>query len=114
VGVHLPVGGDVVAVVPKRGWVERQQPDGGDAQVLQVVEPLGEAAEVADAVAVGVGERAHVHLVDDRVLVPPGRIRRLGCADGDAHAKYSKSCSLRRRRRTWKTWAGIRCGSSST
>ena len=36
----------------------------------EVVELLGQAAEVADAVAVAVVEGADVHLVDDRVLVP--------------------------------------------
>ena len=114
VGVHLAVGRDVVPVVAKRRGVEGQEPDRGDAEVLQVVEPLGEAAEVADAVAVRVGERPHVQLVDDRVLVPVGDVRGFGCTGGGRHAKYSKSCSLRRRRRTWNRWAGTRCGSSST
>ena len=41
-----------------------------DAEVLQVVELLRQAAEVADAVAVAVVEGADVDLVDDRVLVP--------------------------------------------
>ena len=46
------------------------QPDRRDAQVLQVVELLDQAAEVADAIAVGITERAHMKLVDDRVFVP--------------------------------------------
>ena len=36
----------------------------------EVVELLGQAAEIADAVVVAVEEGAHVHLVDDGVLVP--------------------------------------------
>ena len=68
--IHVRVIGDVVAVVLERRRKERQQPNRRDAQVLDVIEPLGQAAEVADAVAVAVAKRAHVQLVDDRVLVP--------------------------------------------
>src|SRR5262249_58331671 len=46
------------------------QPQRGDAEVLQVVELLGQPGEVADAVVVAVGERLDVQLVDDRRLVP--------------------------------------------
>src|SRR3712207_5705097 len=62
--------GDVVAVVLQRRRVEGEQPDRRDAEVLKVVELPGEAAKVADAVAVAVVEGAHVELVDDRILVP--------------------------------------------
>ena len=71
-GVDVPVVGDVVAVVPQRRRVEGLQPDRVDAERLHVVEPLGEAAEIADPVLVRVQERAHVRLVDDRVLEPEG------------------------------------------
>ena len=37
-----------------------------------MVEPAAQALEVADAVAVGVGERADVDLVDDGVLATSG------------------------------------------
>ncbi len=69
-GVDLAVVGDVVPVVLAWRGVERQQPDGVDAEVLDVVQLLDDAAEVADAVVVAVVERADVQLVDDRVLVP--------------------------------------------
>ncbi len=71
--IDVPVVGDVVAIVLERRGEERQQPDGGNAQVLDIVEPLGEAAEVADAIAVTIAKRAHVELVDDGVLVPQAR-----------------------------------------
>ena len=64
----------------QRRRIERQQPDRVDAEVLDVVELLRQAAEVADAVVVAVEERLDVQLVDDRVLVPErvvGR-RRIG------------------------------------
>ena len=67
---------DVVAEVLHRRPVDRRQPDGVDAEPREVVEPAGQASQVADAVAVGVRERARVDLVDDRRLPP--RLRRRG------------------------------------
>ena len=69
-GVDRGVVGHVVAVVAVRGGVEGHQPEAGDAEAGEVVEPLGQAQEVADAVAVAVGEGLDVEAVDDRVLVP--------------------------------------------
>src|SRR5690606_2090191 len=60
----------VVAVVAHRRGIERHQPDGVDAQVLDVVQPAGQPAEVADAIVVAVEERLDVGLVDDGVLEP--------------------------------------------
>ena len=71
-GVHLPVVRNVIPVVAQRGGVERQQPQRGDPELLQVVELVDQAAEVPDAVAVAVMEGTDVDLVDDRVLVPAG------------------------------------------
>ena len=71
--------GDVVAAVLQRRGVDRQQPDAVDAQPLEVVEALDEAADVAGAVVVGVAEAADQHLVEDRSLVPlriTGRLER--------------------------------------
>ncbi len=70
--VDVGVVGDVVAVVQQWRRVERQQPDRRYAQVLEVVELLRQPGEIADAVAVAVGERPDVQLVDDGVLVPVG------------------------------------------
>ena len=76
-GVDIGVVGNVVPVVPERRGVERQQPEGGDPEVLEVVELLDQPGKVADAVGVAVEEGADVKLVDDRVLVPE-RIRLQG------------------------------------
>ena len=75
VGVDRAVVGRVVAVVAQGRGVEGQQPDRRDAEVLQVVEPGHQPAEVADPVPVGVAVHLHVQLVDDGVLVPPGCLR---------------------------------------
>ncbi len=69
-GVDAVEVGDVVAVVLQRRGVHRQDPQAVDAELPHVVELRGQAGEVADAVAVGVEERLHVNLVEDRVLVP--------------------------------------------
>ncbi len=79
-GIDVAVVGDVVAEVDLGGGVHGGEPDGVDAEVLQVVEPLGDAVEVADAVTVGVLEAAGVDLVDDGVL-PPG-VAAAGCGCG--------------------------------
>ena len=68
--VHAPVVGDVVPVVLERRGEERQQPEAGDPEIAQVVEPGGQARKVTDAIAIAVEERPDVRLVDDRVLVP--------------------------------------------
>ena len=90
-GIDVVVVGDVVAVVAHGRGLEGHEPDGGDAEALEVVEAAHEAAEVADAVAVGVHEGADVEAVEDGVLVPevvnhvacvPGAYSWLGCDEG--------------------------------
>ena len=76
--VDVAVVVDVVAAVGQRRGVEGAQPHGVDAELAQVVDLARDAAQVADAVAVRVGEAARVDLVDDR-LPPPCRVL-LGCA----------------------------------
>ena len=101
VGVDLGEVGDVVAAVAQRRGVERQQPDAVDPEPLQVVELLGQAAEVARAVAVGVEEAADVDLVEDGALEPqrlgleplarsgPGRLRPAARGDVGAGARLA-------------------------
>ena len=62
---------DVVAPVDVRRGVNRVEPDPVDPEPLEVVEPGDDPGEVADPVAVGVGERARVDLVED-AAAPPG------------------------------------------
>src|SRR5690606_35193908 len=56
--------------VPEGRLVHRQQPDAVDAEPLEVVQLLHQPADIAGAVAVGVGEAADEHLVEDGALVP--------------------------------------------
>ena len=68
--VDVAVVGDVVAEVGHRRAEERRQPDGLDAEVADVLEPARDPAQVTDAVARRVGERARVDLVDGAPLPP--------------------------------------------
>ena len=75
--MHALVVGDVIPVVAQRRGIEGEDPQGVDAEPLQVVELLRQPGKVADAVVVAVEEGADVRLVDDRVLVPE-RIMSIG------------------------------------
>ena len=86
-GLMRAVVGDVVAVVAAGRRIERQQPQRGDAEILQIVELFGQPGEIADAVIVAVGKGLDVKLVDDGVLVPElvaieRGDRQLCCIDG--------------------------------
>ena len=82
--VDALVVADVVAVVVLRRGIDRREPEHVDAERREVVEPPGDAREIADAVAVGVGEAARIDLVDDRGLPPLGDLRR-----GASHSSVS-------------------------
>jgi hypothetical protein len=62
----------VVARVPARRRIDRQQADAVDAEEGEVLEPLREAAQISRAVVVRVEESADVDLVEDRRLEPAG------------------------------------------
>ena len=62
--------GHVVAVVGHRRHHHRVEPDGVDAERLEVIRAGRDAVEVADAVAVLIGERARIHLIEHRMLPP--------------------------------------------
>jgi hypothetical protein len=76
--VDVAVVGDVVAEVGHRRAVDGRQPDRVRTEPLQVLQARAQAVEVADAVARGVGERARVDLVDDRVLPPHAAAKATG------------------------------------
>ena len=72
------VVGDVVAVIVVRRSVDGGEPQYFDAEVCQVRNLLGDAGQVADAVAVGVVEGAGVNLIDNGFLPPLGLGRHWG------------------------------------
>ena len=83
---------DVVTVVLAGRGLERHQPDRGDAEPVQIIQPPQQALEVADAVAIGIHIGADGKAIDHAVLVPEivdhaeaaliGPPRDLSAADG--------------------------------
>ena len=69
-GIDTVVVGDIVAIVAAGRGLERHQPDRGDAEAVQIIEPAQQALEIADAIAVGVHIGADGQAIDDGVLVP--------------------------------------------
>ena len=61
---------DVIPIVAERRGVHRLQPQAVHAERGEMIELRGQAGKVADAVAVAVGERLDVELVEDGVHVP--------------------------------------------
>ena len=51
-GIDRFVVGNVVAEIDLGRGIDGRQPDGVDAQALEVIEPLGNSVEIADSVAV--------------------------------------------------------------
>ena len=78
--IDAVIVGDVVAVVLAGRGLKRHQPDRGDAEPVQIIEPAHQALEVADAVAVGVHVGADGQAIDDTVLVPEVVDHASGCA----------------------------------
>jgi len=71
-GIDGLIVGDVITEVDLRRRVHGRDPDSIHAEVLEVVQALRDAVQIADAVAVRVLETARINLVNDGI-VPPGR-----------------------------------------
>ncbi len=69
-GIDIAVIRHVVAEIRHRRFEERRDPDGVDAEARHVVEPVDDALQIADAVAVAVAEAARIDLVDHRAAPP--------------------------------------------
>ena len=70
-GINIQVVGDVVAVVHLRGDVDRGQPEGVDAEGLEVVEAGHDPLEITGAASTAVLKALGVDLVNHGAL-PPG------------------------------------------
>jgi hypothetical protein len=69
-GIDVVIIGHIVTVVALGGSLERHQPEGGDAEPVEVIQAAHQPLEVADAVAIGIHVGADRQAVDHRVLVP--------------------------------------------
>src|ERR1700682_672407 len=70
VRIDVVIISDVVTVIAQWRRIERQEPDRGDAEFLQIIEFLDQSAQIADAVTVTVMKSFNMQLIDDRVFVP--------------------------------------------
>ena len=68
--IDAGIVGNVVAEIGHRRWKDRRQPDRVDAERDEIGQPLDDALEVADAVAVGILKRARIDLIEDAVPPP--------------------------------------------
>ena len=88
--LDVEVVGDVVAVIALWRREARRQPDGVDAEIAKVIEVLTNALDVTAAVAVAVGERSRVQLVDDGVC-PPQVVARIRCFQRSARFGHRRA-----------------------
>ena len=72
-GVDIAIIGNVIAEIGHGRGEEGRQPDTVYAQRGDIVQFLDNARQVADAVAIGIGETAGIDLVDHRALPPQDR-----------------------------------------
>src|SRR5690606_30554835 len=68
--IDIAIVGDVVAEILHRRGEEWREPDRVYAEGGDVLQPFGDAGQVADPVAVRIREAARVDLVDDRAFPP--------------------------------------------
>ena len=71
--VDSGIVGDVVAIIHLRRDVERRQPDGVNAELLQIVEAGGHAAQIAGSGPGRVLETLRIDLINNAVLPPEGK-----------------------------------------
>ena len=93
-GIHGPVVGHVVAAIGHRRDVPGGDPQGIDAEVPEIGESLPDAGDIADPVAIAIGETADVDLVDHGVPTP-GR----GTGSFDGRIGHAGSRVIGRQRR---------------
>ena len=88
--VDVAIVGDIIAEVGHRRPEEGRQPNRLDTQARDMVEVRGDAGQVADAVAVRIGEAARIDLIDGGA-VPPGTV--LGAVLGRLHVAHRAGVS---------------------
>ena len=80
VGMHRLVIGDVVTAIAQRRITDGRHPDRIHAKPMQIVQPLPEAVQIPDPIAIAIGEAARNQFVDHRPLPPRGGALSCGVA----------------------------------
>src|SRR5882762_2607800 len=65
--IDIEVIGDVVSIISQWRRIKGQEPNGGDAEFLKIIQFLDQSAKVTHPVPVAVTKRFDVRLVDDCV-----------------------------------------------
>src|SRR6185436_8182526 len=94
VRMDVAVVADVVPTVGQRGWVPRADPERIDAELGQVGQSVDDAEDVSGAIAIVVGKRPRIDLVNDGAAPPIG-------LTGTGHARIlgaGRSCHVARSR----------------
>src|SRR5688572_17453604 len=69
-GSNVGIVRDIIIYIELRRWEMRRQPDCVNAEVSEVIQTLGHADEIADAITIAVGKAARVDLIEHRRLPP--------------------------------------------
>src|SRR5437763_15985667 len=88
--MHIAVISNVIAIITQGRRIERQQPEGGHPEILQIVQLLDKPLKIANAVAIAIVEGPHVEIINDRIFVPPRSVMGLRKPVGD-HARVDSS-----------------------
>ena len=72
--IDVAVVVDVIAAIRQLRRIERAQPDGVDAEFLQIIDLLGDACDLPQSFAFGILEGTRVDLIDHGLLPPQGRV----------------------------------------
>ena len=65
----------VVAIVPQRGRIDRQQLNAINPQVFEVIQFSGKPCQILHTILIGVKEGACMHLIKNRVFIPSSSIQ---------------------------------------
>ncbi len=77
IGMNAIKIGNIIAIIPQRRWIHGQQPDAGDPQLFQMIEPGGYSAKISNSVTIAIGKGPQIEFVKDSVFIPE-RFRLLG------------------------------------
>src|ERR1700744_6535415 len=94
--IYVCVICNIIAIVAQRRRKERQNPDAGDTEFLEIIKPCQKTRKIADAIVVGIGKCTNVQLIDDGVFIPEW-IRRTGYLFHASISGQFVQCSIMRR-----------------
>jgi hypothetical protein len=74
--IDVAIVADVVTEIGHRRRVDRRKPNGVDPKFAEVGEVRDDARQIADAVAIRIGERSGIDLIHD-AIAPPDAFRKV-------------------------------------